>query len=346
MHRSAGLIMVMLGAFCLAFAPLLKFYVSYEVIAAPTGNFWLSTTLKAQNASYFDGSTGKVRTGVELVATNTTRGDAQSSTDKVAVWDNFVSFRDPQTGQDVQIQGRRMAFDRRTGELIMCCGAAVDQDTSVRQSGLGLMWPLGDVQKRSYPYFDQTTKRAWPMVYSGTEKVRGLTTYKFVETIPETFVGALPGNLPPATLGLPKKNPGVTLDKNGNAAVDQYFGAVVTMWVDPRTGIPVAQNEKISATGYTKDRKGHVLLTNAELKTTDADVTKLIKMANDDAWQFAAVRDWGPVVSLIAGLFFLITGATRMLIDPDRPRKHHKGAIPIPVEKPKQPRRLSRSGRR
>jgi hypothetical protein len=344
MRRTVGQILIMLGAFCLAFAPMLKFYVAHEVIAAPTGDFWLRTELRATNASYFDSSKGKVRTGVELIATNTTRGDAQSSTDKIAVWDAFISFRDPDSGQDVQIQGRRMAFDRRTGELVMCCGASVDQDTSVKQTGLGLMWPLADVEKRTYPYFDQTTKRAWPMVYSGEETVRGTTTYKFVETIPETFIGALPGNLPPQILGLNKKKPGVKLDKNGNAQVDEYFSSVLTMWVDPRTGIPVAQQEKIKATGYTKDHKGSVVLTDADLKTTDADQKSLVGLADSNAWKFAMVRDWGPIGALIFGLFLLVSGIFLPYFDKDRPRRVKSlGAIPMKVELPKQPTSGTRS---
>jgi hypothetical protein len=212
----------------------------------------------------------KVRKNVTLVLTNTTRGDATASDDQTAVWDSFTSTLDPDSGTDVTVQGRRFAFDRRSGALVNCCGAAVDQDTKVKQTGLGLLWPVGNVQKRSYPYFDQTTRRAWPMNFDGEEKIMGISTYRFVQTVPESRLGTVPG-IPADLLGLGKRK--------GNLAVDLFFQATITMWVDPRTGVPVNQEENIRSTARTKGGAGRLTLSAANIKTTPNSQKDLVKLS-------------------------------------------------------------------
>jgi hypothetical protein len=278
---------------------LIKFYVADQVIAAPT-DFWQQTSLRAENASYFSLTKLKVLTGINLVATNTTRGDTQASTANVAVWDTFTSIRDPDSGADVQVQGRRMAFDRRSGELVNCCSASVDQDTTVKQSGLGLLWPIGMVQQRTYAYFDQTTKQAWPMEFAGEEQIAGLPTYRFVQHIPQTSLGLIAG-ASAQLFGMDKR-------KKGNTKVERLYRATVTMWVDPRTGIPVSQREQVTSSARAVDGAGSVILADADLRTSAADQQALVKVSDGYAWKFAAMRNWIPVGSLIFGLFLLGSG--------------------------------------
>ena len=69
---------------------------------------------------------------------------------------------------------RRFAFNRRTGQLVDCCGASVNGDKSVRQTGLvGYVFPIG-TQKQTYQVFDTTLKKTMPFVYSGTTTVDGI----------------------------------------------------------------------------------------------------------------------------------------------------------------------------
>ncbi|MDX6428836.1 MAG: hypothetical protein QOE54_1202 [Streptosporangiaceae bacterium] len=305
MRRRAGLILIGLGAFFLSLAPMVKFYVAQQVMAAPT-DFWQKTTLRAEGASYLDLTGPKVRKNVTLVLTNTTRGDPQASDGKTAVWDSFTSMLDPSSGSDVTVQGRRFAFDRRSGQLVNCCGAAVDQDTTVKQTGLGLLWPIGNVQKRTYSYFDQNTRRAWPMTFDGEEKVGGISTYRFIQTIPETRLSTIPG-IPANLLGLDKKK--------GNLAADVIFQATTTMWVDPRTGVPVSQEENIRSTARTRDGAGQLTLSTADLKTVPESQAALVKLSNGYAWKFVTVQQWLPVGSLVFGLFLLATGALLPLFE-------------------------------
>jgi Porin PorA len=307
-RRTVGMVLIGMGAFFLTLAPLIRYYVGHQVLAAPT-NVYQQVTLKADNASYLDEGKLKMRNGATLVATVTTRGDVRAATGKLAVWDYFVSIQDQATGQSVQVQSQRAAFDRRTAMLVNCCGASVNGDTSVHQSGVGLFWPIG-VQKKTYPYFDPATMRTWPMYYNGEAKIHGVTTYRFVQTIPATKTDTVKG-LPPSLLGF-KKKPGAHfpgLDtKTGSLTADEYYASVVTVWVDPRTGAPVNQEEALKTTLRTRDGVDRLTVANLDLKMTDASQKDLVKLTNDNATVVALAKTTGPLIALVVGLVALIAG--------------------------------------
>src|SRR5258705_526379 len=112
MRRAAGSILVGMGAFFLALAPLFKFDVADRILVAPS-DFWQKTTLTAQGATWFDASNLKTRTDVTLVATHTLRGDALASRGDVVLWDSFTSIKDPDSDADVEVQKERYALDHR-----------------------------------------------------------------------------------------------------------------------------------------------------------------------------------------------------------------------------------------
>ena len=84
------------------------------------------------------------------------------------MWNEYSYVYDLTNHQPVQQMTRTFAFDRRTGQLVDCCGASVNGDKSVRQTGLvGYVFPMG-TQKQTYQVFDTTLKKTMPFVYSGT----------------------------------------------------------------------------------------------------------------------------------------------------------------------------------
>jgi Porin PorA len=190
MRRKVGLVLIGAGAFFLALAPLVRFYVAQQLVAAPL-NVYEKTTLRADDATYLDTAHWKLQKGATVTATNTTRGDVHAGDGKVAVWDSFTSIEDTSANAKIETQAQRAVFDRRTAELRGGRGASVDSDTNVRQTGVGLFWPVG-VKRKSYPYFDTTTKRAWPMNYEGEEKVQGIKTYRFVQQAGRTRLDLRP----------------------------------------------------------------------------------------------------------------------------------------------------------
>ena len=152
------------------------------------------------------------------------------------MWDQFTVLADLKRNVQLIATYQRSAFNRRTGELTNCCGASVNDDTQVRQNGIGVaFWPIG-TRQTTYQVYDTNTERAWPAAYSGTAVVQGLRTYRFTQRIPVTVVQQMPG-VPTSLLGLP--------GPSRNVVADRTFQASNTFWVDPRTGVPVKAEERI-----------------------------------------------------------------------------------------------------
>ena len=124
------------------------------------------------------------------------------------------------------------AFNRRTGQLVDCCGANVNGDTSVRQTGLvGYVFPIG-TQKQTYQVFDTTLKKTVPFVYSGTANVDGIQAYEFMENVPPTQIATQ--TLPGSFVGIQRG------DRSRCPSIDQVH---LIYYVDPETGALIDVNE-------------------------------------------------------------------------------------------------------
>ena len=195
MRGIIGLILAGLGAFLILVAVLLPTWVVGQALKFPLSESE-TATLEASNASYFSVASLRERTGVTLRATYTITGDASAGNSSTAVWNQTSDVYDVTNHAQVQQMTRRFAFNRRTGQLVDCCGASVNGDKTVRQTGLvGYVFPMG-TQKQTYQVFDTTLKKTMPFVYSGTANVDGIQAYEFVENVPPTQIGSvtLPGS--------------------------------------------------------------------------------------------------------------------------------------------------------
>jgi hypothetical protein len=287
-----------LGAFLIVFGLLLRVYVAPRLIAAPAG-FYIVVTLADPHASYFDQSALTTRRDVALTYNDTIRGDAGASTGTIAVWDQFTVLEDLNRHIQLIATFERSAFNRRTGELTNCCGASVNDDTQVRQDGIGVVfWPIG-TRPTTYQVYDTNTERAWPAAYSGRAHVQGLLTYRFTQRIPVTVVQQLPG-VPTSVLGL--RGPSRTV------VADRTFQATNTFWVDPRTGVPVKVEERILSVLQAPDGQGRLIVTNADLTMTPASQRALAAVARQNAAVITAVRQESPLVGLALGLLLLLAG--------------------------------------
>jgi hypothetical protein len=287
-----------LGAFLMTFGLLLRFYAAPRLIAAPAG-IYSTVTLADPHASYFDESSLTARRDVTLTFDETIRGDAAASTGTIAVWDLFTVLEDLKRNVQLNVAFQRSVFNRRTGELTNCCGASVNDDTRVRQDGLGAVkWPIG-TQKTTYQVYDLNTERAWPAVYDGTTRVQGLLTYRFTQRIPPTVVQQLPG-VPTSLLGLP--------GASRNVVANRTFQASNTFWVDPLTGIPVDVEERILSVLQGPEGQGRLIVANADLKMTPASQRSLAALARQDAVAITALRQTGPLGGLLLGLLLILAG--------------------------------------
>ncbi|HEY8480935.1 MAG TPA: DUF3068 domain-containing protein [Spirillospora sp.] len=323
MRRPIGVLLVGLGAFFLALAPLVRFYVADQVVVAPLNRYQV-TLLESQNSTYFDQAELKTKTGVTLQAKNTVRGDvrANDGNDDIAVWDSTTTIYDTaDPDKPIQIQAFRFAFDRRTTVLTDCCGRHVDGDSNVRMKGsYGLLFPIANVEKKDYPVYDTTTKQSVPMVFNAVEKVQGLTTYRYTQTVPLTKTASVDTKLPARMLGLPADA--------GNQKVDRYTEAYNTVWVDPRTGVPVKHRKNIRSTVQTPDGRGKMIVAQADLVTVEKDQKAAVDLADSTALKIDAVRIYVPVAALVLGLILLGVGIPLAL---------SRGEAPPPPAAPRRP---------
>src|SRR5258708_71355 len=228
MRRVTGLIAGGLGAFLVVLALLIRFVVVGEAVKFRLNENSITTQIAAK-ASYFSPSQLKVVSGVTLEDTLTVQGDNAAGNSSRAVWNEFSYVYDKTNHATVAYSTNRLAFDRRTGVLINCCGTAIGTNTNPHVSGQGYVWPF-NAQKQTYLVYNTTLLKTVPATYAGTATVDGLTTYKYVENIPATRAGTqtLPGSL-------------VGQQGTGLLTLREYFRGTTTEYDNPPTGTPVEE---------------------------------------------------------------------------------------------------------
>ena len=292
-HSKVRLILAGLGTFLVATALLLEFYVAPQLIAWPV-SFNQTDTLTATNASYYNAGTLQTKQDARLTYTLTIRSDAASSSHTTAVWESSAVLMDPATKYTVNVVTQRAAFNRRTGQLSNCCGASLNGDTRVRQTGLGVAWPIG-VQKTTYQVFDPNSGHTFPAAYAGTATVGGVAAYRFVQHVPPTVAQQMAG-IPVSILGLP-----------GNQVVvaNRYWQATNTFWVNPQTGVPV--NEQVQGQSVLRGPggQGKLVVADVDLKMTPATVHQLTSLASKNATSITLLQVIAPVTTGVIGLILL-----------------------------------------
>ncbi len=304
MRRVLGLVLTGLGAFFLALAVLLRFYLPGQVIKFPL-NEYLVTTLTARDVSYFSQKQLRELTGVDAKATSTVEGDVSAGTSSTAVWNDFTAVEDTTDSAPIEYVAQRSAFDRRSGAIGDCCGAYVTiSNVGTRkghQSGLAFVWPM-NTQKQTYQVFDVSLLRPEPYRYEGTSTIDGVTTYKFVEQVTNQQFASqtVPGYL----VGFGKL-PSVTLP--------EYITETNTFWVDPVTGAPVdvAENRTFSLEDITGATR--LLLYQGDLRATPQSITSAVNTVNSSHLKIEFVEDIAPLVGLLLGVALLIVGITLTL---------------------------------
>jgi hypothetical protein len=293
--RRVGLVLAGLGTCLIVFAVLMPTWVSSRVLKFPL-NEYATATLTASNASYFSPAKLTEMTGVNMEATYTIKGNAAAGSSSTAVWNQFIYVYDQTNKLPFQTMTRTMAFDRRTAQLINCCGANVNGDSSVEQSGtVGYVFPIG-TQQQTYDVFDTNLNKPMPFDYSGTDTVNGIQAYRFVEVVAPTQNGTqvLPGslvNMPQASVVLP-----------------QYYEMRLTYWIDPDTGALLNATEHETLTLRNPQGVPALLLFDANLAMTPASVNGLVALDNSQRSKMTLVTTILPLVTGIVGVILLIVG--------------------------------------
>src|SRR5690242_9365274 len=293
--RRTGLVLAGLGTFLIVFALLQAFWVTGQVIKFPL-NQYASVTLTDPNASYFSAAKLTEMSGVNLEATYTIKGNAAAGSSSTAVWDQFIYVYDQTNKLPVQTITRTIAFDRRTAQLVNCCGANVNGDSSIQQHGyVGYVLPIG-TKKQTYDVFDTNLNKPVPFKYTGIGEAGGTQAYKFSVNVPPTQNGTqtVPGSL-----------------VNSSAAsvtLPQYYEVHSTYWIDPVTGalLNVTQDEKLTL--RNTDGSTALVLLNAKLAATQASIDGLVAIDNDQLSKASLVGTLLPLIAGLVGLLLLIVG--------------------------------------
>jgi len=297
--RKSSVVLLVVGGFLLALAPMLRFYTYPNLAVAPVNQNSV-TTLVGPGATIFDiGSLKEIQT--DLTTKVRTVGAAKAS-DKApgdtVVWVSSSSTRSSDgvmRSRDVE----RVAFDAHTAEAVNCCGEFVSEtegeETPVEHDGLLVKFPF-QTQKKTYDFWDGSLLKAVPIQYKGTSEIQGLKVYEFQQTIEPTKTG---------TMELPMSLLGEKGDQNVTA--DRMYSNTRTLWVEPVTGVVIKRTE---VQDNTLNYEGEPRITTTKVTTgfDDATIKKNVDEYKPLASQLTLLRFTLPLVCLVLGLVLLVAG--------------------------------------
>jgi DUF3068 family protein len=302
MRRVFGITLTGLGAFLIVLAAMCRFYLPGQVIKFPLNEYSVST-LTGTNATYFSQQTLAEVKGASIRAISTVQGDVAAGNSSTAVWNDVTGVFDTTTSPQVPISyaTQRLAFDRRTGTLVNCCGAEVGT-ARPHFTGQGYVWPIG-TQPTTYDVFNTTLNKPVPTKYAGTSTVDGLAVDIFVQPINHQQISTV--TMPGSLVG----TPGQTTVK-----LPEYLTATNTFYVDPETGSPVkvieAQNETLQdpSTGSID-----LVLLDGTLTTTPQTVATAVSTAKHYGTEISIVQSIVPLVGGLLGLVLLVCGIALLM---------------------------------
>ena len=296
MRRNIGLVLAGLGAFLIVMAVVLPIWVVGQVVKFPL-NEYQTASLAATNASYFSATSLTEKTGVNLEATYTIKGDGAAGNSSTAVWNEYSYVYDETNHQAVQQTTRRFAFDRKTGQLVVCCGANVNGDSSVEQRGyVGYVFPFG-TKKQTYQVFDITLEKPVPFPYAGTATVRGIETYKFTEDIAPVRIASL--TVPGSLVGM----------SAASVTLPEYYEIHLVYYVDPETGALINVQEHQTLTLRNPSTGAQALnLFDADLKVTPAALTTIVQLDVNGRNELNLLKVILPLSLGSAGVIAMVAG--------------------------------------
>lgn len=222
---------------------------------------------------------------------NRTQADADESDDDVVVFatstcvvvdedieDQYCLGEDDE--RTVTISADVFATDRSSAEAVDN-GDYVGSDWEQKE-GLVNKWPF-NVEQKDYEVWDGVLGRTVTATYEGTERVEGLSTYRFEYTIDGEETEIADG-------------------------VDGTYSQHKVYWIDPRTGAIINQTQ--TEERLTED--GAVAL-SLDVGYTDDTIAKNVETAEDNAGLLTLIGGWIPLGGAILGVLALAGGALLLL---------------------------------
>ncbi len=290
MRKASGVVLIGLGLFALVLTILLPTVVVDRSKKTPLDlNI---TQVSSGPAKVLDVSTNQLK-DVRLQATRVVKTNSRlSDSSKTTVFETLciVIIQGPNTPKCVRSSDPRLlsvttdqvTADRRSAESVHVPGWNENiNGKAATHTGLSYKWPI-DAKKKTYMFFQPDLGKAFPAVYQGTSKIKGLTVYKYVS----------------ATGVQPYKVQGL---------VDGTYDDTRTVWVEPQTGAIINgvehQVQKIGGTELALD---------TTLSFEQSAIDYQSNFAKDKIDQLKLAQLWGPLVlGIIAlasfvGAYFLL----------------------------------------
>jgi hypothetical protein len=288
--RRVGFVLIFVGLFLLFFGLVERVYAYPRLKKAPLDQY--SSPVATGTGTYFNRSPDKLAeiTGARLSNKRIVRGDVGAGTDDVAVWDSFNSTIDTADNGVITATQERIALDRVTAQSVQCCGE------NPRHQGLTLKFPF-DTEKTTYQFWDGPAQRALPAAFTRTEKLNGVTVYRFEQRIDRLDVGdqEIPGSL----AGDPE---------TPSVQTNIVYSNLKTLWVEPATGIIVKAQQDVSQVLRTAGGEEVLTLIDAVLTYDEATVAANADDAASGANQLRLLGTILPIAALALGLIALAAG--------------------------------------
>lgn len=278
---AVGIVLIVLSA-------VIKWGVAPSLVKIPTG-LKKTTTIATGSGEYLNTATFKMTQG-QFMATRIVTGDKSSGTGNVAVWDETLCVIDKTNakpddlgcvanGQPGYLDDKhtdRVAIDRKSAEAVNDAKykTAVDGKAEVTHEGVDYTFPIG-TKKKTYQLYDAIARKAAPANYEGSEKLDGLTAYKFVSDVPPTLV-TIQG-IVPAT-----------------------YTSNTTVYVEPTTGVILKGVQHIQYTALTLKALDTTLTFTPDTVKSQADYAK------SQISKIHVIRDWIPLAALVLGVLLLL----------------------------------------
>jgi hypothetical protein len=292
MRPTSGAILVAAGAFLIVGAVATPLTVAPALVKVPLDQSSV-TVSTAQNATVFDFKTLSERSGVSLTAHRAVRGDVEAGNSDRAVFNVGVRVIDD-AKNEITVNTDRVALDRRTAEAVACCAEDIN-GAAFKHEGLTYTFPFG-TEKKTYKYFDNTARKAYPVRYVGTEKLQGLTVYKFEMTAEPVQIKQIdvPGRLVDST--------------EPTVSAGLFYTNTRTLWVEPDSGVIVKGQEKQAQTLRDASGVDKVKMIDATLAFNEDTQKQQAKAAKDARNQINLLTTVVPIALGVLGLILLLLG--------------------------------------
>jgi hypothetical protein len=333
-RRIIGVILVAVGAFAVVLGLSLRFAVYDRVAVAPLDPD-SETVARGSGVTVFypesftNPDVPRQRTDATVTATRKVNGrlvspDVEVGGD-VALWRVGLVLEDEQF-RLVNAVEQWVCVDRRDAQGVRPCRdqkilTDAGTETDVDFSGLNYKFPFG-TERRDYPFFDITMRKATTARYDGEEKINGLETYRFVQRIEPVQLDTreVPGNL-------------VGEATTASVEADRYYDNVRTVWVEPNTGIIVKGQEETRQV-LRGPAGGELVVFAGTLTFTPETIRRQVEDAQEGRDGLRLISDVGPKIAWALGLLLLLAGLLLLFAGRGAPARYRDRPVTTAEHQP------------